>query len=341
MGAPLTDRHRPATFDAVVGQDAPLAVLSSTLSRHGAGMEIPTSFLLAGPHGTGKTTVARIFGDLLGGEVREVDAAVLNGVDHARKLVASLDHDEPWLTVILDECHSLSSQAWNALLRTMETTPPRTTLVLVTTSAERLPDTVLSRTIHLRFLPIVDDSIVERLQRIATAEEIEVEPEALALIAQRAQGAMRDAIMAFDQVSAVGPVNADTYARVFGAPNLAPAFLAAVAASDVDRALAIAESYATRVTEPAHLAADCIEILAEKLQGSHQPKAILDAIRALWELQDRLSTTRLSVRATIASALAAVAPALAQIRDQPPQRADAPSSDEQDLTALLTPAVRK
>lgn len=340
MTTPLTDRHRPDRFDAVVGQTAPVTVLSANLRRHRAGKPIPHAFLLAGPHGTGKTTVARIFAEGLGGAVTEIDAAVLSGVDHARDLVERiLTHKEP-LTVVLDECHSLSRAAWNALLRTMEAPPAGVTLVLVTTDSAALPDTVLSRVVPLRFLPITEAEIEDRLRWIAFEEGITHTQEALSLIARRAAGAMRDAIMAFDQVSVLGEVTEDAYVRVFGAPNLAPAFLDAVADSDVDRALAIAESYALRVTDPSHLAADCIEVLAERLQGSRQPKALLDAIRALWDLQDRLSKTSLTTRATIASALSAVAPFLAQIRDEPPpsrtvdvMRADA----ETAVRTLLAP----
>lgn len=225
----LYRKWRPATFDEVVGQEH----VTRTLRNAIASGHISHAYLFAGPRGTGKTSVARILakavnclaedpaarpdntcpmcraiqeGRLL--DLIEIDAASNTGVDDVRDLRDKINFaptEARYKVYIIDEVHMLSTAAFNALLKTLEEPPPHAIFVLATTEAHRIPATVLSRCQRFDFrrLPLAD--ILSHLTMLVQREGLQVEPEALMLIARQATGSLRDAISLLDQlISAPG-----------------------------------------------------------------------------------------------------------------------------------------
>ena len=240
MGQALYRKWRPQTFDDVVGQEHIVKTLRNAL-RSG---HIHHAYLLAGPRGTGKTTTARLIakavnclspaeqrpcnhceicnavteGRLM--DLTEIDAASNTGVDNIRDLLEKVGFRPALATYkvyVVDEVHMLSTQAFNALLKTLEEPPEHVIFVLATTEVHKIPETILSRCQRFEFRRIPLDALVGRLEQLAVAEGVEAEPEALDLIARTATGSMRDAISLLDQMAAGGTVTADYVRLMLGA----------------------------------------------------------------------------------------------------------------------------
>jgi len=262
----LYRKWRPQTFDEVVGQEHVVQTLRNALW----GGRVVHAYLFAGPRGTGKTTCARLLakavnclapesenedrrpcnecavckavneGRLM--DLIEIDAASNTGVDDVRELqerVGFQPAQARYKVYVIDEVHMLSNAAFNALLKTLEEPPPHVIFVLATTKPQRLPTTIVSRCQRFVFRPISDEAIAAHVAHVAEAEGMEVEPEALALIARHATGALRDALSLLEQVATGGPVTAARVREVLG---LVPEeglldVLAAVAAGDVGQGL--------------------------------------------------------------------------------------------------------
>ncbi len=240
MGQALYLKWRPQTFDDIIGQAHIVQTLRYAL-RSG---HIHHAYLLAGPRGTGKTTTARLIAKAVNcraePEVRpcneceicraisegrlmdlmEIDAASNTGVDNIRDLLEKVEFrptQAEYKVYVIDEVHMLSTAAFNALLKTLEEPPEHVIFVLATTEVHRIPETILSRCQRFEFRRIPLQAIADRLARIAKAESIEIEPEALELIARTATGSMRDAISLFDQMAAGGSITADYVRLMLGA----------------------------------------------------------------------------------------------------------------------------
>lgn len=201
----LAVKYRPQTFDDMTEQKSIKDILENQIKtrtfQHG--------YLFTGPAGTGKTTSARIFAAMINGGKGtpiEVDAASNSGVDNIRQIIEdskkhSLDAD--YKIYIVDECHSLSNGAWQALLKTLEEPPKFTIFILCTTDPQKIPDTILSRVQRYQFQKISDDGIVYRLAHICQEEAIHTYGECLSYIAKIANGGMRDAITLLDKCSSL------------------------------------------------------------------------------------------------------------------------------------------
>lgn len=195
----LANVWRPKTLDDVLGQQHIVA----TLTRH-LHEKCRAVYLFAGSAGVGKTTVARIVGDMLNAEVIEIDAASNNGVDAFREIseVAqynSITHSSKLF--IIDECHMLSKSAWNASLKLFEEADRTgSRFILCTTEAEKVPLTIQSRSFRFDFRPIQNHIVMERLKHIAETEGATYELEALEIIAENSNGGMRDGIRLLDSV---------------------------------------------------------------------------------------------------------------------------------------------
>jgi DNA polymerase-3 subunit gamma/tau len=219
----IARKWRPQTFGDVVGQDHVVRTLRNSISRG----RIGHAYLLVGPRGTGKTSIARIFAKALnctGGpkadfdpkdpavvaiaegshlDVIEIDGASNNGVDQVRDLRDTTSYAPAqgrFKVYIIDEVHMLSAAAFNALLKTLEEPPPHVKFVFATTEVQKVLPTILSRCQRFDLKPIPDDLIIGRLGSIAEAEKIKVDAAALACIARLADGGMRDAQSILDQM---------------------------------------------------------------------------------------------------------------------------------------------
>jgi DNA polymerase-3 subunit gamma/tau len=223
---PLHHKYRPQTFAELVGQEAIAQTLTSAILQE----RIAPAYLFTGPRGTGKTSSARIFAKSLNCistvaptptpcgkcnvcqeiargstlDVIEIDAASNTGVDNIRDLIERSQFSPVqcrYKVYVIDEVHMLSTQAFNALLKTLEEPPDRVVFVLATTDPQRVLPTIISRCQKFDFRRIPLDSMIAHLHKIAKLENINIASDAVQMIAQLAQGGLRDAESLLDQLS--------------------------------------------------------------------------------------------------------------------------------------------
>lgn len=207
----LYRKYRSADFADVVGQKHVTRTLEAAVER---GI-ISHAYLLTGPRGTGKTSIARILARRVNGlpveadlsrelDIIEIDAASNRGIDEMRSLrekIMSAPTNLKYKVYIIDEVHMLTREAFNALLKTLEEPPAHAVFVLATTEAHKLPETIISRTQRFDLRPITESDLVDRLSSIARSEGINIDEPALAMIARASRGGFRDAIGLLDQLS--------------------------------------------------------------------------------------------------------------------------------------------
>lgn len=219
----LYRKWRPRTFDGVVGQTAITDTLKNAIKRG----KISHAFLFAGPRGTGKTSCAKIFAKALNctnlqdgepcnecenclaadqgtmNDIIEIDAASNNGVDEIRDIRDKVKYaptQGKYKVYIIDEVHMLSMGAFNALLKTLEEPPEHVVFILATTELQKVPATIISRTQRYNFKRIDQHDLIARMTYILDQEKIDFEEKALEVIAQVADGGMRDSLSILDQI---------------------------------------------------------------------------------------------------------------------------------------------
>ena len=184
-------KYRPSTFDTVVGQRALTTTLKNAIANH----KLAHAYLFCGPRGVGKTTCARIFAKTINCLHPTSDGEACNECE------SCVAFNEMYKVYIIDEVHMLSQAAFNAFLKTLEEPPRHAIFILATTEKHKILPTILSRCQIYDFNRINVNDMVEHLENVASKEHIEAEPEALTVIAQKADGGMRDALSIFDQVA--------------------------------------------------------------------------------------------------------------------------------------------
>ncbi len=217
-------KYRPVRFAEVVGQEHVSQTLKNALQND----HLAHAFLFCGPRGVGKTTCARILAKVINCEqvsddfepcdscsscrsfnentsfnITELDAASNNSVEHIRALVEQVRFQPQqgrYKVYIIDEVHMLSQSAFNAFLKTLEEPPPYAIFILATTEKHKIIPTILSRCQIFDFRRIMVSDMVQHLQRIAEQEGVDADPNALHIIAQKADGALRDALSIFDRI---------------------------------------------------------------------------------------------------------------------------------------------
>lgn len=272
--------YRSTTLDDVVGQDHITKLLAKSL----AAGHIAHAYLLTGPRGVGKTSVARILAHQITKlpytnedthlDIIEIDAASRSGVEDIRELldkvpIAPVVADKK--VYIIDEVHMLSKSAFNALLKTLEEPPTHVVFIFATTDPEKIPPTIISRTQQFHFHLIQPPVIAKHLRTIAEAEQINIDDEALLLLAERAEGGFRDAITMLDQVAGFSEPGAPiTHTDIESLLGLAPR----------ETVMALLASYPQ---DPRR----AIELLSTLREQGISPQTLLSQL--LWTIQQELS----------------------------------------------------
>ncbi len=314
----LYRKWRPQRFSEVVGQPYTVQTLKNAIAQG----KITHAYLFAGPRGTGKTSVARIFAKAINCQKRkeaepcnecpscqritrgsaldviEIDGASNRGIDQIRQLREEVNFapaEGRYKVYIIDEVHMLTNEAFNALLKTLEEPPERVIFIFATTEPHKVPATVLSRCQAFEFKNIPQEQISSHLAQIAHHEGLKIEEDALSAISRHARGALRDALVLLEQLvsfKGLKSIEAHDLYEILGLPpqELLDEFLKALLAADGTRALQLIADLAERgrdlelfVEELLHRSRD---LLIEKLsaQAREFPGSAQDLVRLTGQL---------------------------------------------------------
>jgi DNA polymerase-3 subunit gamma/tau len=304
---------RPASWEEVVGQDHIIQTLKNAVTAD----KVSQAYLFAGPRGTGKTTTARLLAKAVNCldpdlskrpcnacenciavnegrflDLIEIDAASNTSVDDIRELRDNINFSPSqgrFKVYIIDEVHMLSTSAFNALLKTLEEPPSHVIFVLATTEIHKIPATVLSRCQRHEFRRIPVQTIIEKLKMLCAQEHIEIEEEALSLVARQATGSLRDAISLIDQLSSIGKViTLETAQNILGTATSQTVLDLGQAIQDHDsaRGLELIHTALDAGTDPRQFARQVVDylrtLLVIKLNGSKDLE-LLPEVRSLME----------------------------------------------------------
>ena len=296
MSQALYRKYRSRSLDEVLGQDHVTNILRRALEQG----KIAHAYLLTGPRGVGKTSVARILAHEINQlpydeeashlDIIEIDAASNNGVDDIRALrekaqVAPVS--APKKIYIIDEVHMLSKPAFNALLKTLEEPPAHVVFILATTDADKLPATILSRVQQFFFRPISVDVMARQLMTIAEKEGFAIEADAARLIAERSRGGFRDGISMLDQLSALASadksLSASDVAQYLGlsAAETLENLLELYQQHDAPEALNLLGELEKTGTDPVVLSHQLLSLLRARL---HQRPELITLVKQLIEV---------------------------------------------------------
>jgi len=244
----LYRKYRPENWSEVIGQDHIVKAISGSLS---AG-KVAHAYLLCGPRGTGKTTIARIIAHELGtsvNDIYEMDAASKRRIEDIREInenIHTLPFDSKYKIYILDEVHMFTKEAWNALLKTIEEPPEHVIFILATTELEKVPETIVSRCQSFVFKKPNDAILAQVVTSVAKKEGFKLEEGGAELIALLADGAFRDALGTLQKVISFSKdkvINITEIEEITGAPNttLVDSFLDALATNDIEKGFSAIE----------------------------------------------------------------------------------------------------
>ncbi|AFT81148.1 DNA polymerase III subunit gamma/tau [Leuconostoc carnosum] len=301
--------YRPRTFDDMVGQEVITQTLKNAIETHQTGH----AYLFSGPRGTGKTSAAKIFAREVNGidaatddsqipDIIEFDAASNSRVEDIRDILTNVDYaplEAAFKIYIIDEVHMLSNSAFNALLKTLEEPPVNVKFILATTEPQKVPVTILSRTQRFEFKRIGSSTIQKRLAEILTKQNVKYEEGALRIIANVAEGGMRDALSILDQVIAFGAdiVTIDNALQVTGSTTTKRllTYLQQVSGFDTQASLKTLHDILLEGKDAQRFVADVLGLLRDVMLADVAPELIKSTI-ALTELQaltQQLGTSRI------------------------------------------------
>ena len=323
----LARKYRPQRFEDVIGQEHVTQTLKNAITQQ----RIAHGYIFSGHRGIGKTTVARILAMALNCrskdhsvpepcgvcdscveiregrsvDVIEIDAATNRGIDEIRELRDAARYRparDRYKIYILDEAHQITDAAFNALLKTLEEPPPHVIFMMATTQPEDIPQTIRSRCQHFSFHAVRFDRMVEQLRDIAQQEKLDVEADALALIAEAGDGSLRDALSILDQAiaSSGGKLKRETVQQLVGAVpgEILEQVMNAVASNSGDEVLRLVDRLMLEGESPVHFARQMVRFLrnclvsrvaganSELLQISEDERARTGRVSALFSEED-------------------------------------------------------
>lgn len=319
----LYRKWRPQGFDSLVGQEAVRTALTNALETG----RIAHAYLFAGPRGTGKTSTAKILAKAVNCEhgptpnpcnkcqncvrindgtsmdVFEIDAASNRGIDEIRDLrekVAFAPVNGRYKVYIIDEVHMLTTEAFNALLKTLEEPPPHVIFILATTEPHKIPATIHSRCQRFDFKRVTDSDIVKRLREVADGSGIAADEDALQLIAVQADGGMRDALSLLDQCGVMAErVSAETVRSVLGivGREALRELVKAVGEGNVPKALELLEALLAGGKDVKQIITELAEylraVLLYKASPEYREIYLTDTKEAIAAMEGLFSTDRL------------------------------------------------
>lgn len=312
----LALKYRPRTFDDVVGQKANSTVLQAMISQ---GI-LDQVLLFTGPSGVGKTSMARIIAAQLNPEgseevhagthpaVLEIDAASNGSVERIRQLKRDVTYAiAGHRVIILDEAHAISDEGKAALLNLLEFPPKNVTFILLTTESHKIPKTIRHRCDHYHFKLASVEDLTVRLRYVAEKEQIEVDDDLINLLAQRAEGSYREALMLLNQVAVANISTIDKYNELHGEVDFGPSLVKSILSGPVSALNQVQE--VLRYSNITDITDQTIEVLTEvmvlkagntlfytgqalqartELASKMDTERVLKAIRIMWDLQTKL-----------------------------------------------------
>lgn len=297
MSKALYRTYRSRSFDEVVGQTHVTDLLKNAIANG----KVAHAYLLTGPRGVGKTSVARIIAHAVNNleysedphlDIIEIDAASNRRIDDIRDLrdkVHIAPVSAPYKVYIIDEVHMLTGESFNALLKTLEEPPEHAIFILATTEVHKVPATIISRTQRFHFRPAAVEDVVNHLSAIAAKEKIEFEPEALRLIAIHAGGSFRDSVSLLDQLSGLSEkITTALVESVLGMAELSriESLIGALESSDIDTLIGELETLQSAGISPIVLTDQLARALSERAKTKHQLYQLLDELTDIPKAHD-------------------------------------------------------
>lgn len=290
----LYRKYRPQSFDEVVEQETVVRILKQALKLK----KISHAYLFAGPKGSGKTTLARIFAKGLNCskgptqepclvcenctaiskgislDVMEIDAASNRGIDEIRELKDKINYvpiNSRYKVYIIDEAHMLTTQAFNALLKTLEEPPSAVVFILATTEPDKIPPTIMSRCEHFFFKPISLEGLQKKLAEVAMNESINISDSAINLVARVSSGSLRNALSLLEQIATLyeKSITDDMVRAVLEIPdeNFVSGFVEALIARDAGELLKKIDLLKTSGKDPKIFLSELVEYMNDLITG--------------------------------------------------------------------------